>query len=107
LLGWCADRIGDCAVSATLGRVSQVPQTQDFRALFLRQAAPDSIRFAGSQRLLSAFLEDRAVMADCLGPIDSPLLLSSSFTRGMEKYLYIHASACGGQLPIPFVGDWK
>lgn len=107
LLRWRADRIGGRAVSASLGRVSQVSQPEDFGALFLRQAAPDSVRFTGSQRLLAAFLEDRAILADCFGAVDSPLFLSSPFARGMEEYFYIHAPAFRGQLPIPFVREWE
>lgn len=93
LLGWRTDRIGGGAASVSLGRISQVSQPEDFGALFLRQATPDSVRFTGSQRLLAAFFENRTSIAYCFGAVDSPLFLPSPFTRGMVEYFYIHAPA--------------
>lgn len=106
MLGRRGDRLGGRVLSASLGRVSQVPYSEDLCAFFLGQPAPDAVWFAGSQGVPAAVLENRAAMADCLRLVDPSLLLVSSFARGVEEYLHIHAATCGVQLPVPFFGDW-
>ena len=76
----------------------------DLVALRFGQPAPDPVGLLHRQGVPAALLENRAALADLLGPSLPPDSRRTALALGMEEEGAVHASASAPHLPVPDVG---
>src|SRR6476469_4674322 len=87
------------------GRVAQVRHTQDRGPFVLGQTTPDAVGLKGVQCPLGAPVDDRASLADGLGPADTAGLDLAALAGRVVEDFDVHAPAGAMQLPVVGLTD--